>query len=57
MTRLPLRSGPGMLPVEFLFQRLRISPNQENTMSNTLFITGATSGFGEACARRFAEAG
>ncbi len=22
-------------------------------MSNTLFITGATSGFGEACARRF----
>lgn len=25
-------------------------------MSNTLFITGATSGFGEACARRFAEA-
>ena len=26
-------------------------------MSNTLFITGATSGFGEACARRFAEAG
>jgi NADP-dependent 3-hydroxy acid dehydrogenase YdfG len=26
-------------------------------MSNTLFITGATSGFGEACARRFADAG
>ncbi|NWD88062.1 SDR family NAD(P)-dependent oxidoreductase, partial [Pseudomonas sp. K5002] len=26
-------------------------------MSDTLFITGATSGFGEACARRFAEAG
>ncbi|MBH9414975.1 SDR family oxidoreductase [Pseudomonas aeruginosa] len=26
-------------------------------MSSTLFITGATSGFGEACARRFAEAG
>lgn len=26
-------------------------------MSATLFITGATSGFGEACARRFAEAG
>ena len=26
-------------------------------MSNTLFITGATSGFGEACARRFAAAG
>ncbi|MGV2464527.1 UNVERIFIED_CONTAM: hypothetical protein QO022_39185, partial [Pseudomonas aeruginosa] len=25
-------------------------------MSSTLFITGATSGFGEACARRFAEA-
>lgn len=24
-------------------------------MSSTLFITGATSGFGEACARRFAE--
>ncbi|WP_244248359.1 hypothetical protein, partial [Pseudomonas aeruginosa] len=23
-------------------------------MSSTLFITGATSGFGEACARRFA---
>jgi NADP-dependent 3-hydroxy acid dehydrogenase YdfG len=31
--------------------------SKENTMSNTLFITGATSGFGEACARRFAEAG
>ena len=26
-------------------------------MTSTLFITGATSGFGEACARRFAEAG
>jgi 3-hydroxy acid dehydrogenase/malonic semialdehyde reductase len=26
-------------------------------MKGTLFITGATSGFGEACARRFAEAG
>ena len=26
-------------------------------MSDTLFITGATSGFGEACARRFAQAG
>ena len=26
-------------------------------MSDTLFITGATSGFGEACARRFADAG
>ena len=26
-------------------------------MSSTLFITGATSGFGEACARRFAKAG
>lgn len=26
-------------------------------MSPTIFITGATSGFGEACARRFAEAG
>lgn len=26
-------------------------------MTFTLFITGATSGFGEACARRFAEAG
>ncbi|MES2818544.1 MAG: SDR family oxidoreductase [Pseudomonadota bacterium] len=26
-------------------------------MSSTLFITGATSGFGEACARRFAQAG
>lgn len=26
-------------------------------MSNTAFITGATSGFGRACARRFAEAG
>ncbi|TRX73979.1 SDR family oxidoreductase [Pseudomonas mangiferae] len=26
-------------------------------MPATLFITGATSGFGEACARRFAEAG
>ncbi|MBT8765521.1 SDR family oxidoreductase [Metapseudomonas boanensis] len=26
-------------------------------MTSTLFITGATSGFGEACARRFARAG
>ncbi|ABC22927.1 serine 3-dehydrogenase [Rhodospirillum rubrum F11] len=26
-------------------------------MTNTVFITGATAGFGEACARRFAEAG
>ncbi len=26
-------------------------------MTSTVFITGATSGFGEACARRFAEAG
>jgi|TARA_R100000005_G_scaffold65943_2_gene34549 sulfoacetaldehyde reductase len=26
-------------------------------MPNTVFITGATSGFGRACARRFAEAG
>jgi len=26
-------------------------------MTSTLFITGATSGFGEACARRFAAAG
>ncbi|MBM7061261.1 SDR family oxidoreductase [Pseudomonas sp. UL073] len=26
-------------------------------MTSTLFITGATSGFGEACARRFAQAG
>ena len=26
-------------------------------MNSTLFITGATSGFGEACARRFAQAG
>ena len=26
-------------------------------MQPTVFITGATSGFGEACARRFAQAG
>ena len=26
-------------------------------MTSTLFITGATSGFGEACARKFAQAG
>ena len=26
-------------------------------MTSTVFITGATSGFGEACARRFADAG
>ncbi|TNF07504.1 MAG: NAD(P)-dependent oxidoreductase, partial [Pseudomonadales bacterium] len=26
-------------------------------MSNVIFITGATSGFGRAAARRFAEAG
>ena len=26
-------------------------------MTNSVFITGATSGFGEACARRFADAG
>ncbi|MBN8443005.1 MAG: SDR family oxidoreductase [Dechloromonas sp.] len=26
-------------------------------MTNSIFITGATSGFGEACARRFADAG
>ena len=30
---------------------------KENRMTSTVFITGATSGFGEACARRFAEAG
>src|SRR5579859_6570518 len=32
-------------------------PSKENSMTSTLFITGATSGFGEACARRFADAG
>src|SRR5580704_508503 len=26
-------------------------------MNRTIFITGATSGFGEACARKFADAG
>jgi NADP-dependent 3-hydroxy acid dehydrogenase YdfG len=26
-------------------------------MNKTIFITGATSGFGEACARKFAAAG
>ena len=41
----------------FYSKWLPISRSKENTMSNTLFITGATSGFGEACARRFAEAG
>jgi NADP-dependent 3-hydroxy acid dehydrogenase YdfG len=30
---------------------------KETLMTSTLFITGATSGFGEACARRFAAAG
>ncbi len=57
LRRLPLWARPGMLPADFLFQWLSISRSKENTMSNTLFITGATSGFGEACARRFAEAG
>ncbi|MGV8657542.1 hypothetical protein ACV34L_33035, partial [Pseudomonas aeruginosa] len=32
------------------------APYEEMPMSSTLFITGATSGFGDACARRFAEA-
>jgi NADP-dependent 3-hydroxy acid dehydrogenase YdfG len=30
---------------------------EEQSMTSTVFITGATSGFGEATARRFAEAG
>ena len=30
---------------------------EDIAMTSTVFITGATSGFGEACARRFAEAG
>jgi len=31
--------------------------SEEQSMTSTVFITGATSGFGEATARRFAEAG
>ena len=30
---------------------------EEQSMTSTEYITGATSGFGEATARRFAEAG
>jgi NADP-dependent 3-hydroxy acid dehydrogenase YdfG len=56
-TRLPVRVKAGMLPAEFPFQGCQSAQARRNTMSNTLFITGATSGFGEACARRFAEAG
>jgi len=29
----------------------------EDVMPNTILITGATSGFGAACARRFAQGG
>ena len=50
--RLPQTRRKGILLAVF-FPDAR----KENTMSDTLFITGATSGFGEACARRFAEAG
>src|SRR3546814_7656953 len=51
----PCCARPGMLWTDF--HSLAVLSPKENTMSNTLFITGATSGFGEACARRFAEAG
>jgi NADP-dependent 3-hydroxy acid dehydrogenase YdfG len=34
-----------------------VPQSKENSMTSTVFITGATSGFGEACARRFAQAG
>jgi serine 3-dehydrogenase len=37
--------------------RKSIQENKENTVTKTVLITGATSGFGAAMARRFANAG
>jgi serine 3-dehydrogenase len=45
---LPSGIGPSSYP---------INENKENTIRKTVFITGATSGFGAAMARRFAKAG
>jgi 3-hydroxy acid dehydrogenase/malonic semialdehyde reductase len=38
-------------------EKKRFQTRKENTMGGIIFITGATSGFGEACARRFAKEG
>ncbi|MDB6050112.1 MAG: sdh [Pseudomonas sp.] len=51
---------PGILAVYCPYRNhgcVACEPNQEKEMTSTVFITGATSGFGEACARKFAEAG
>jgi NADP-dependent 3-hydroxy acid dehydrogenase YdfG len=53
---LPLRIKPGMLLTVFLSVPTAALQGEHDDI-HTLFITGATSGFGEACARRFAEAG
>lgn len=50
----------GLLPAwhEGMLQPLpKLIHSEEQSMTSTVFITGATSGFGEATARRFAEAG
>ncbi|GLH35215.1 NAD(P)-dependent oxidoreductase [Pseudomonas sp. BR1R-5] len=45
-------------PVAGMLQSLpKIIHSEEQSMTSTVFITGATSGFGEATARRFADAG
>jgi NADP-dependent 3-hydroxy acid dehydrogenase YdfG len=41
----------------FVLSGLQPGTNKERLMANTILITGATSGFGAACARRFAAAG
>jgi Short-chain alcohol dehydrogenase of unknown specificity len=53
---LPLNASRGIL-LNVQFNGGRCPPAKENMMTSTLFITGATSGFGEACARKFAQAG
>lgn len=51
-------NGLPRTPVEGMLQTLpMIIHSEEQSMTSTVFITGATSGFGEATARRFAEAG
>jgi NADP-dependent 3-hydroxy acid dehydrogenase YdfG len=52
------RDGLLTTPVAGMLQSLpKIIHSEEQSMTSTVFITGATSGFGEATARRFADAG